>query len=171
MIYYKKFDEPVKFTETINGHTYDRVIDGEWVSDDPNVDKIWFTGSTTADLDSSVCLRIHVVLKDGQRFEETNLCIKDNFALEKLTAAADIWLNTLKQNTVERLNKVTQAAYKVASNIAMWMSHEEWLKLPIMYYDPVSYDFIVANGIVIHNNKGDAAYCRGGNFFRRKYKP
>jgi hypothetical protein len=167
MIYYKKFDEPVKFTETINDHTYDRVIEGEWVSDNPEVEKVWFTGSGDVNPNTPLKIHIHLITKSLLRFEE---CTNDTDVnvQDRLIAAAEKWLENLKLNTVELLNKITTTTFSAASNIVMYMSEAEWNKLPEYCFSMEEKSFIESNGIVVYNNKREIAYSLGGTFFRIK---
>lgn len=59
IIYWKKFYEPNE-----NGVT------GEYVCNDERVDKVWFTGSASANYPIAMTMWVHFLFKDGQRFDK-----------------------------------------------------------------------------------------------------
>lgn len=97
MIYYSKFPEPLEVNEYINGKYHRNTLEGEWLSDNPEVKKVWFTGSLNSTPDAMAKLHIHVIMKSSHRFEQWVYPEKNSLAREKLIAAAENWILNLEK--------------------------------------------------------------------------
>lgn len=96
IIYYQKFDTPVKWENKIGGKVHTGMKEGDYVCTDERVEKFWLTGSLTPN-NKDINVNSNLLMKDGTRFTSSYILGDSEEAIFKVISEAEDYLKNLKQ--------------------------------------------------------------------------
>jgi len=96
IIYWKEWEQPKKWVETIRGKSYDRVVTGEYLCKDERVEKFWMYGTASMRGRPFLSIVASLIMKDGSRWESVPIESESPEDVEKLIELAEQYLKELK---------------------------------------------------------------------------
>lgn len=91
-IYYKEFPEPKPYKYLLSGKEISGDVSGEWLCENPEIEKVWFTASLGYPDESKMNMQLNIFFKNGNR-HDFQIKEADQTTHETLVKMAEEYLN------------------------------------------------------------------------------